>query len=146
MTADLTALLDAMQARCDAATEGPWVADGGEISQSWKRPEPWKPIVSTAVACMSYCYGGSAAGVEEEADAEFIAAARTDLPRLIAAVRAVLELADAWTARGEHLMAYSKTIPEEVGTPLLEAGAEFVVRARTLRHILTAALKEADDD
>ena len=91
MTADLTALLDAMQARCDAATEGPWVADGGEISQSWKRPEPWKPIVSTAVACMSYCYGGSAAGVEEEADAEFIAAARTDLPRLIAAVRAVLD-------------------------------------------------------
>lgn len=92
MTADPTRILDEIQARADAATEGPWEADCGTISQHWSRPEPWQTVVSTDVACMAYCYGGSAAGVEREADAAFIAAARTDLPRLVAALRAVLEV------------------------------------------------------
>ena len=76
-----------------AATEGPWEADGGgEIGQHCSRPEPWEKIVSTDVACMAYCYGGSAAGVEREGDAEFIADARTSLPAAVAALKAVLTL------------------------------------------------------
>lgn len=137
MTADIDRLLDAMQARCDAATEGPWEASVGEISQSWERPEPWKPIVSTDVSCMGYCYGGSAAGVEEEADAEFIAAARTDLPRLIAAVRAVLEVHERIPSGSDYLVdlcSCQDLYTEEEGWP-----------CRTVTA-LTAALKEADDD
>lgn len=42
MTADPTRILDEIQARADAATEGPWEADCGTISQHWSRPEPWQ--------------------------------------------------------------------------------------------------------
>ena len=79
--------------QADAATEGPWEADGaGEVSQHWSRPEPWETVVGTDVACMSYCYGGSAKGVERDEDAEFIAAARTNVPRLVDALEAALNI------------------------------------------------------
>ena len=141
MTDNLTVLLDAMQARCDAAPPGPWrYSDGADgnpadgptyTALEFKHPRTGEWVEIVRGDYDSTC-GYSLILAE---------AARTDLPLLIAAVRAVLELADAWTARGEHLVAYSKTIPEEVGTPLLEAGAEFVERARILRHTLTTALE-----
>ena len=83
--------LDEMQARCDAATEGPWESDGGEVAQHWSLPEPWKQVVSGHVSCMAYCYGGSCWPIEREADSDFITASRTDMPRLIAALKAVVE-------------------------------------------------------
>lgn len=67
--------LDGLRALAEKATPGPWEADGNEVSQHWSRPEPWKTVASSEVACMSYCYGGSGRGIENEADAEFIAAA-----------------------------------------------------------------------
>ena len=81
MTADPTRILDEIQARADAATEGPWtwaahttadgdewaVFDGGDSAIAGNR-DGWSP------------------------DAALIAAARTDLPRLVAALRAVLEV------------------------------------------------------
>lgn len=79
--------LEAIEARANAATEGPWEADNTEVMQHWSRPEPWQPIATNEVACMAYCYGGSARGIENEADAEFIAHAREDVPALIAEVR-----------------------------------------------------------
>jgi hypothetical protein len=42
----------------DAATEGPWEADGSEITQHWSLPKPWKTVASSEVVCGSYCYGG----------------------------------------------------------------------------------------
>ena len=76
-----------------AATEGPWEYDGcGEITQRFSLPEPRATVVSTDVACMSYCYGGSASGVERDEDAEFIVDARTALPKALAALEAVLAL------------------------------------------------------
>ena len=70
-----------------AASEGPWEHEGvGEIIQHFSLPEP-ATVVSTDVACMGYCYGGSAAGVERDEDAEFIAHARDDVPALVAEVR-----------------------------------------------------------
>ena len=85
---DLTdADLDAIEQRANAASEGPWEHEGvGEIIQHFSLPEP-ATIVSTDVACMAYCYGGSAAGVERDEDAEFIAHARDDVPALLAEVR-----------------------------------------------------------
>ena len=75
-----------------AASEGPWEHEGvGEIIQHFSLPEP-ATIVSTDVACMGYCYGGSAAGVERDEDAEFIADARTAMPKMRAALEAVLAL------------------------------------------------------
>lgn len=82
-----------IRAQADAATPGPWETDGtGEVSQHWSRPEPWETVVGTGVSCMSYCYGGSAKGVERVEDAAFIAAARTNVPALADALDAVLEL------------------------------------------------------
>ena len=75
-----------------AASEGPWEHEGvGEIIQHFSLPEP-ATIVSTDVACMGYCYGGSAAGVERDEDAAFIADARTAMPKMRAALEAVLAL------------------------------------------------------
>ena len=75
-----------------AASEGPWEHEGvGEITQHFSLPEP-ATVVSTDVACMGYCYGGSAAGVERDEDAEFIADARTSAPKMRAALEAVLAL------------------------------------------------------
>ena len=76
-----------IEARANAATEGPWEADGTEITQHWTRPQPWVTVASNEVACMAYCYGGSGRGIERETDAEFIAHARTDVPALLVEVR-----------------------------------------------------------
>lgn len=75
-------------------------------------------------------------------NAAHVAASRTAVPAMAAALTAVLDLADGWTSRGEHLMAYSKTVPEEVGTSLLEAGAEFVDKARMVTEAVETALEE----
>ena len=104
---DVEAFLGRVEELASRATEGPWEADGAEVSQHWSRPKPWVTVVSSEVACMAYCYGGIGRGIERETDAEFIAAARTDVPALVAALRAVLELhrpgsysvsMDGWTA------------------------------------------------
>ena len=89
---DLTDRLDEIQARAEATTPGPWEADVTEVSQHWSRPKPWVTVVSSEVACMAYCYGGIGRGIERETDAEIIAAARTDVPALVAALRAVLDV------------------------------------------------------
>ena len=93
--------LDHLEALANAATEGPWEADCTEVSQHWSRPEPWHTVSSSEVDCGSYCYGGSARGIERVEDAEFIASSRTAVPALIAEVlrlRAQVEQvkAEAW--------------------------------------------------
>ena len=66
--------LDAIEARADAATEGPWFnnRNGVVIVES----HPLAPTVSENSSCV---------------DAEFIAAARADIPALVAELRAARE-------------------------------------------------------
>ena len=70
--------LDEIEARANAATEGPWMGI--------RYPDGF----------LGRVIGGNGFGVAEDfpddADAEFIAHARTDVPALVAALRAVLEL------------------------------------------------------
>ena len=85
--------LDEIEARANAATEGPWEWEG-EAKAEWeiganslvpsRRPDD--PVL--------YGYGYDASGIEVKtpADAEFIAHARTDVPDMAAALRAVLKL------------------------------------------------------
>ena len=85
--------LDKIEARANAATEGPWEWEG-EAKAEWeiganslvpsRRPDD--PVL--------YGYGYDASGIEVKtpADAEFIAHARTDVPDMAAALRAVLKL------------------------------------------------------
>jgi hypothetical protein len=73
--ADLTPEdLAAIEARCEAATPGPWESLDSQVMRDvrWRRG----PIAS----CLS-SYESS------QLDAKFIAAARTDIPRLLAALR-----------------------------------------------------------
>jgi hypothetical protein len=68
-------------------------------------------------------------------------AAPRDRAGLLAAVEAALALAEAWTARGEHDMAYSKTVPDEyIAMELLTNGADMVENARHIRNAIENAL------
>ena len=85
--------LNEIEARANAATEGPWEWEG-EAKAEWeiganslvpsRRPDD--PVL--------YGYGYDASGIEVKnpADAEFIAHARADVPDMAAALRAVLEI------------------------------------------------------
>ena len=53
----------------------------------------------------------------------------------------VVALADAWEARGEHDMAYSKTIlDEDIAMEILTSGAQMVENARHIRNALRHTL------
>lgn len=74
MTSPTDAELDEMQARCDAATEGPW-----DINNDLGTDEiycDWHSVGPIALV-----------GQFADANSIFIAHARTDIPRLIAEVR-----------------------------------------------------------
>lgn len=83
--------LDEIEARANAATEGPWEWEG-EAKGEWeiganslvpsRRPDD--PVL--------YGYGYDASGIEVKspADAEFIAHARTDVPALVSVARYAL--------------------------------------------------------
>ena len=82
----MTDYLDEIQARADAATDGPWEHVG-----SYGR------IVSGPVqVCRAYGDDGKATP-----DAPFIAHARTDIPRLVAALRAVEALVAPYRSRAD---------------------------------------------
>lgn len=72
-----------------------------------------------------------------------IQASSADVPKLLAAVQAVSDLADAWQARGDHLLEYSMQAPEEVSESLADTGSDFISNARLLRAELVKALTEA---
>ncbi|MCW6003935.1 hypothetical protein K1W54_04965 [Micromonospora sp. CPCC 205371] len=73
--------LDAIRARADAATEGPWVS-GADYQPSWLPHElitaPENPIVEFT------------ADEQGAADADFAAHAREDVPALLAAIDRVM--------------------------------------------------------
>lgn len=97
---DLTTVLDAIQERADAATPGPWGRDTATF--------PWGAVTENVVGPgglwdVATCHGGDLPPDEGRAqqarrDADFLARARTDIPRLLAAVRAVLNVIE-WTDR-----------------------------------------------
>lgn len=129
------AYLNAMQARCDAATHGPWAAfikartiqvDIGDKAHG-KRPN----IVDWT--------GFDGCGLDlnkQRKNAAFIAAARTDMPRLIAEVRAL----HAWHQdRGQEI---DRLIAEciDLRSQLAEAKADI----ERWRHI--ASVQDGDID
>lgn len=88
-----------IERRCAAATEGPWVVteDDDIVSASavppeWERDnEYWRPtpVVETdsGIYWRMDRQRWDETGVENSADRDFIAAARTDVPRLVAECR-----------------------------------------------------------
>ena len=122
MTDDLASTLTRWRKAEQAATKGPWQVDATQEGD---------PVIYTPATVPP----GSAAVLFEahwgsEADAEFIAAARNAVPRLLAAIDAVLELADEMEAA-----------PYE--DDMTEAAARVTDTARGLGHILRVAITTA---
>lgn len=112
--------LDDIRARVEAATPGPW------------------KLTDEAHA---YYLGSAGYAQVGWLDALFIAHARTDIPALLAAVDAVLALADMWRERGEHLRDSVKQYPEDVRETLEDDAADFLHKSDLVRAAVTRALE-----
>jgi hypothetical protein len=78
--------VEAIEARCEAATPGPW--EWSERRQWLTGPDYADVIEPDDVDCGSWCQGGSSKirWDRPEADADFIAHARSDIPALLTAL------------------------------------------------------------
>lgn len=138
ITDRVPALLEPIQNRLNAATDAaavPWEAVGTGVQggDHWYVCAEGQSIASIA------CDDGEN---EEQREplARFFAAAPTDQTGLLAAVKAVMVLADQWTERGEHLISYSKTAPEDVADGLADQGYDFTQKAAFIRTAVESAL------
>ena len=82
---DVRELLDGIEKRAELATPGPWVADANAVRPS---SPAWECLALT-------CPTGSTPDPQHRSNAQFIAHARTAVPRLVAALLAVLDAEDA---------------------------------------------------
>ncbi|MFJ4107905.1 hypothetical protein [Oerskovia enterophila] len=134
---DPRAWLDQVDARTNAATDGPWKVDGlDREGQYVTRPrdlDEWPEA--------SMFFVTSKGSIEE--DAEFIAHARTDLPAATAALRAVLDLADMWDSRADHDLEALKAFPVEVQDALYGQAWDMKHKATYIRTAITTALEDA---
>ena len=85
--------LDQIEARANAATEGPWTPD------EYTEVDPdgfyeLSRVIAPDLDGDDWCAIGVVHTGILRPDADFIAAARTDVPALVAALRAVLEVVD----------------------------------------------------
>jgi hypothetical protein len=113
--------LDAVQARADAATEGPWAWEQtGDKDSSWavgwvmdqdENPLSGRLETGEGIVVEGVCEGIAA----NPADGEFIAHARTDVPALVAELRVARELlADAGL---DHILADAMAAYHQAGLP-----------------------------
>ena len=88
--------LDAIEARAEAATPGPWTA---RLSDMWEI-NAGSDLVSVVESCWlpDDCEAGQHGGIPDVDDARFIAHARTDVPALVAELRAAREVVEAGAA------------------------------------------------
>jgi beta-lactamase class A len=118
-----------IRARVDAATEGPWedvVDDLNDDVDVWRDGESRLWVANTGEV-----FTASAQRARQIlADAEFIAASRTDLPALLAAVEAVREKCTL------AIEEFEDPVYEDNGYAL-----GIVAASRTLLNALTAALE-----
>ncbi|MFE1192890.1 hypothetical protein ACFW6E_08825 [Streptomyces olivaceoviridis] len=118
--------LDAIQTRANAATPGPWCTDSWEIYQGTE----YEPGLSMWIG--ETCRGTSSLE-QDRADAAFVAAARTDVPALVAEVHRlrarVAELEEAGTYARSALAALCYDL-EDPGSNALGALYE-ISRATT---------------
>ena len=83
--------LEAIKRRCEAATDGPWNSEGSPYVFA-KVPDG-RPNGEGIVHCECYVRRGV---TDDKANAEFIAAARTDVPELVAEVERLQEIERLW--------------------------------------------------
>ena len=112
--------LDQLEQRAEAATEGPWEK---------RTVRGWEMVVSYSTDAMIQLVAEFRHEERDLADAEFIADARTTVPALVAALRAVLDVC-------EGLEEAHRANPEQAYEYGLEEAAHQV------RNTIAAALRE----
>ena len=84
--------LDAIEARCEAATPGPWRAEVEKAGIGWGA----QLIDGHGVPMLNLGLWISSDKPKAHRDHAFIAASRQDIPRLVAALRAAYEEIEGW--------------------------------------------------
>lgn len=95
--------LAAIRARCDAATPGPWIHENYELLTAW--PDPDDPEADTDTGPVQVLEPTGARGIAEvEANLDFCAEARKDIPDLLSEVDRLREIVGRLdiTADGQH--------------------------------------------
>ena len=133
--ADLTATLAGWRETEQAATPGPWTACGIGDDEVWSE-EPWGHVAET---------------MGNQADAGFIATSRTAMPRLLAAVDAVLKLPVEWRRESEALRDAAGKVwedtPDAPGVRLKHAyAAGYAECAKSLEAVITRELTKEGGD
>ncbi|MCP1414386.1 hypothetical protein [Paenarthrobacter sp. A20] len=133
---DLRALLAPIRARLAAATPGPWHMR--ECSPYTERGRLEVNIWDETrnIMITNWCDDDEI----HRPNAALIANAPTDIARLLTAIEAVTELAEAWQARGEHLRKSAESAPEDVQEALDDQGGDMIWHAGLIRTALAAAL------
>ncbi|WP_104087977.1 hypothetical protein [Arthrobacter sp. GMC3] len=130
--------LDEIAARTDAATEGPWRAlgTGSAGGDHWYICDDGEAIAS--ISCQD--------GINEEQrqpDAEFIAHAREDVPRLVSALRAVEAVLVDWDKFGKQCLVRadpSSGLPDAERAHQQEMAEDCARDAHRIRTAITKAL------
>ena len=102
--------LDAIEARANAATEGPWLRREGHAEIDGQNYA--EVLIPGRVECGSYCYGGTSTieGDRLDADLAFIAHARADVPAafpLPPSARASLQFSFTRDPAGAEIVLYN---------------------------------------
>lgn len=127
---DVMTALDEIAARADAATEGPWWlhGDGESICYQFHNGDT-QDYDRLAVATYP-----------QTADAQFIAHAREDVPRLVSALRSVEALAAEWQSHADRLRATSEYYSEDVRQRLLDGATDDLRKADEVLDAIREAL------
>ena len=112
--------LDLIESRANAAAPGPWRREGAEIlNDAALRPN----VDEAGDGIWIYDEGGHA-----EADAEFIAHARQDVPRLIAEIKRLRSTVDAARCGSSTRCSGRSPVPNTIGSSGSETLAKTVPR------------------
>jgi len=125
--------LNEIAARADAATAGPWCTDSWEIYQGTE----YQPGISQWIG--ETCRGTSSPE-QDRADAEFVAAARADVPALVAEVRRLLAERHSTNESLDTAVQELRTRRDETTAAPYEATPEThaQMRAALTKHYATA--------
>lgn len=122
----LTAELERLSRIEQQATKGPWKAVAGLWTAEDGKQQVFPAVISSdgdPSKAGTWLVAAGTGSADPESNAEFIAEARTAMPRLVAAIQRLSELADEWEQEGFRLDAEA-----------------FMNCARALREAITKAL------
>jgi len=119
--------IETMLARANAATPGPWEAKRGPLIVVCP-PSERENAESLSVAAPGIKYGVVPQGIVHKSDAEFIAHARDDVPKLVAEVRRLQAELAKLREHNDHIKRVLEMIPKEVVTESIYQAMQAVLR------------------